>query len=176
MSTTVRVLGLDPGTATTGYGVVETGDSAPTMTECGAIRTPSEDSPARRLDAIYRSVRQLCRTHEPGVLAVEQLFFNRNVKSAMSVAQARGTILLAGQHYRDERDGSVRIESYNPSTVKQALTGHGGADKQAVKTIVQQELNLSGTPEPSDAADALALALCHLFEDRFPSGDETLPG
>lgn len=166
-----RVLGLDPGTATTGYGVVSDG-RPPRMEECGAIRTPSDHGPPRRLDAIYRSVRQLCLTHEPEVLAVEQLFFNRNVKTAMSVAQARGCILLAGQHYREEREGTLRIEEYNPSTVKRAITGHGGADKGAVQKIVREELNLSGTPDPPDAADALALALCHLFQDRFPSGDE----
>jgi len=152
--------------------VIEADADSLRLEECGAIRTPSAESAPRRLDAIYGSVLHLCRSHEPSALAVEELFFNRNVQSAMSVAQARGVILLAGEHYREEQGGTPRIEEYNPSTVKKAITGHGGADKPAVQKIVREELSLSAVPEPSDAADALALALCHFYTDRFPAVDD----
>lgn len=168
------VLGLDPGTATTGYGVIQKDETgSPELVECGAIRTPADETPPQRLDAIYQSVRTLCRTHTPDVLAVEELFFNQNVKTAMTVSQARGVILLAGRHYaEDTEDEAPSITEYNPSTVKKAITGHGSAEKQAVQSIVRQELNLSEAPKPDDAADALALALSHLFLSRFPSEEK----
>lgn len=122
-----------------------------------------------RLDAIHASVQNLANKFSPEVAYVEEIFFNKNVKTAISVGQARGVILLALNDYGDEE---FTLGEYNPSTIKKVLTGRGDADKATVQQIVKQELNLSGVPSPNDAADALAVALTFCFEQRFEENVE----
>jgi len=152
----MRVLGIDPGTATTGYGVVAENDGELKSLAFGVIRTPAECSLPERLQMIYRSISALTCEWKPDGVAVEDLFFSRNVRTAMSVGHARGVILLA------LADAGLRICEYTPLTVKQAVTGYGGADKRQMQEMVRLLLGLSEAPQPDDAADALAVAICHI--------------
>lgn len=155
---------MDPGTATTGYGVVTSRDGAVQYETCGVIETPSDMDHPDRLEAIYDSVQTLTEKFAPDVAMVEEIFFNQNVKTAIAVGEARGVIQLALNNYGDEE---FTLGEYNPSTIKKVLTGRGDADKRTVQQIVKQELNLSGVPSPDDAADGLAIALTFCFERRF---------
>jgi crossover junction endodeoxyribonuclease RuvC len=147
-------LGVDPGTARLGYGVVIGGD-APAALEFGVIETPAGTPMPERLSALYDGLIALIETHAPTVLAVEQLFFARNVTNAMTVGQARGVVLLAAA-----RSG-LPVAEYTPAEVKQAVVGYGKADKGQMQEMVRLILGLDRTPHPDDAADALAVALCH---------------
>lgn len=151
----MRVLGFDPGTATTGYGVVEGGGAAVAAVDYGVISTPPAlgDAPAR-LAALYRHAVRLLADHRPDLVAVEKLFFNRNVRTAMAVSQARGVILLAAA------EAGLPISEYTPAEVKISVSGYGNADKRQVQVMVRALLELRETPRPDDAADALALAIC----------------
>ena len=151
----MRVLGIDPGTAITGYGVVEEvkGDLKPLA--FGVIRTPAGQPLPMRLQLIYRAVRELATEWGPAAAAVEELFFSSNVRTAMSVGQARGVALLA------LADARLVVAEYTPLTVKQAVTGYGNADKAQVQEMVRLLLGLAEVPRPDDAADALAVAICH---------------
>jgi crossover junction endodeoxyribonuclease RuvC len=149
------ILGIDPGTATTGYGVIRFENGTLTCLEHGCIRTDSSLSHPERLLKIYQSLLRLIEEFSPTVLAVEKIFFNVNVKTAMSVGEARGTALLAGAA------ADIPVAEYNPLQVKMALVGYGKADKKQVQYMVQKLLGLGGPPRPSDAADALAVAICH---------------
>lgn len=152
----MRVLGVDPGTAITGYGVVEQvkGDLKPLA--FGVIRTPADQPLPNRLQSIYRAVSTLAQQWEPEAAAVEELFFSKNVRTAMSVGQARGVALLA------LADAGLDVAEYTPLTIKQAVTGYGNADKAQVQEMVRLLLELAEVPRPDDAADALAVAICHL--------------
>lgn len=147
-------LGVDPGTARLGYGVVLAGD-APTTPEFGVIETAASTPMPDRLSALYDGLIALIGKHEPTVLAVEQLFFARNVTNAMTVGQARGVVLLAAA-----RSG-LPVAEYTPAEVKQAVVGYGKADKGQMQEMVRLILGLDRPPRPDDAADALAVALCH---------------
>jgi len=157
----MRVLGIDPGTAITGYGVVEEEAGELKAVAFGAIRTPAKQPLSTRLQAIYRGVRKLVEEWEPSSAAVEELFFSSNVRTAMSVGQARGVTLLA------LTDAGLSIAEYTPLTVKQAVTGYGSADKAQIQEMVRLLLGLAETPKPDDAADALAVAICHLHSARL---------
>jgi crossover junction endodeoxyribonuclease RuvC len=157
----MRVLGIDPGTAITGYGVVEETAGELKMVTFGAIRTPAKQPLSTRLQAIYRGVRNLVKEWEPSSAAVEELFFSSNVRTAMSVGQARGVTLLA------LADAGLPIAEYTPLTVKQAVTGYGSADKAQIQEMVRLLLELAQPPKPDDAADALAVAICHLHSARL---------
>lgn len=159
------VLGLDPGTATTGYGIVQASDNGREMAMggCGAIKTPADMDFPDRLDAIFESIQTLVEEYEPGTVAVEELFFSKNVKTAIDVGHARGVIVLATS--RTE----VPMVEYGPTEIKKTLTGNGNADKKAVQKMVKQELELPEIPSPNDAADALAIAICHVLIDRYES-------
>jgi crossover junction endodeoxyribonuclease RuvC len=157
----MRVLGIDPGIATTGYGVVEEVRGELSLLASGAIRTPADQSLSTRLQMIYQAVRKLAREWRPTVAAVEELFFSRNVRTAMSVGHARGVTLLA------LADAGVDVVEYTPLTVKQAVTGYGSADKGQMQEMVRLLLGLTETPRPDDAADALAIAICHLHSARL---------
>lgn len=147
-------LGIDPGTARLGYGLIR-GNIQPTLIDAGVIETwPDEDMPAR-LVTLYESVRELIGEFEPDMLAVEKLFFARNVTTAISVGQARGVVLLAAAQ------SHVPVSEYSPSEIKHAIAGYGKADKAQMQEMVRIILNLTHTPRPDDAADALAVALCH---------------
>lgn len=128
---------------------------------CGTIRTPSDMSHPRRLQAIYQSVCELIESFEPDAVAVERLFFSKNVKTAFMVGQARGVILLAIE------DSSGTMYEYTPLEVKKSLTGNGNSDKKSVQQAVQKELHLEQCPEPDDAADGLAIAICHDLKTSF---------
>ena len=150
------VLGVDPGTATTGYGVVEETDGQLRAIDYGVVSTPAGEPLPLRLQTIYAELRRLARLYRPSSGSVEKLFFSRNVRTAMGVGQARGVALLA------LADAGLDIREYTPTEVKQAVSGYGRADKLQVQRMVQTLLALDEIPRPDDAADALAVAICHL--------------
>jgi len=151
------ILGLDPGTAITGYGLVRE-DSGGNLTavEYGIIRTPAGIPDADRLVILHKRMNELILLHRPQGSAVEKLFFQKNVRTAITVSQARGVILVA------LAEAGINIGEYTPNEVKQAVTGYGNADKQQVQEMVKVLLNLDKIPKPDDAADALAVAITHL--------------
>ena len=151
----IRVLGIDPGTAIMGFGLVEKNRDKLNMMEYGCWRTSADLSLPERLLSLYDTLCAFLDTHKPDHLAVESLFFNRNTKTALIVGQARGVVLLAGAQK------GPRIAEYTPLQVKQAVVGYGKADKKQVQYMVKAILGLSKTPQPDDAADALAIAICH---------------
>lgn len=155
------VLGIDPGTATTGYGLVRDGVNGPELVAYGVITTPKTLAMGERLREIYIQLRELLREHRPETAAVEKLFFQRNVSTAMTVGQARGVILLA------LTEAGVSIGEYTPNEVKHAVAGYGSADKQQMQQMVRTLLNLREIPRPDDAADALAVAICHLHSYKY---------
>lgn len=154
-------IGIDPGTAITGYGVVQRAANGDLRAlDWGVILTPVEMPGAERLQVIFHSLNDLLTRHQPHTAAVESLFFQRNVRTAMSVGQARGVVLLALQL------AGVPTSDYNPNQVKQAVSGYGGADKGQIQSMVRALLDLPELPKPDDAADALAVAICHLNTQR----------
>jgi crossover junction endodeoxyribonuclease RuvC len=156
------VIGIDPGTATTGYGLVKEDSSGSLVVEqFGAILTPANMPMPKRLTMLYHRLQEIILLHRPQVAAVEKLFFQRNVRTALSVGQARGVILLA------LAEADLPIHEYNPLEVKQAVAGYGGADKNQMQQMVRALLNLEQIPQPDDAADALAVAICHLHSARM---------
>ncbi len=154
------VLGIDPGTASTGYGVVERQGSRLRAIDYGCLSTAKTDSLPVRLLAIRDAISDLIETYQPAYVAVERLFFNKNVQTAFAVGQARGTVLLTAA------DHGVPVLEYTPSEVKIAVTGYGRAGKAQVQRMVQIVLGLSDLPRPDDAADALAIAICHAHVHR----------
>ena len=162
----MRVLGIDPGTAITGYGVVEeVGGDLKTLT-FGVIRTPANEPLPIRLQSIYRAVKNLATEWDLAAAAVEELFFSSNVRTAMSVGHARGVTLLA------LADAGLPVAEYTPLAVKQAVTGYGNADKAQMQEMVRLLLGLAEVPRPDDAADALAVAICHLHSARLAALSE----
>lgn len=157
----MRVLGIDPGTAITGYGVVEEAGGELKALTFGVIRTPAGQPLPLRLQRIYQVVKDLATTWEPSSAAVEELFFSSNVRTAMSVGQARGVVLLA------LADAGLTAVEYTPSATKQAVTGYGKADKAQMQEMTRLLLGLQEAPQPDDAADALAIAICHLHSARL---------
>ncbi len=155
------VVGIDPGTATTGYGLVAETNAGISVVDYGVITTPAGERPEIRLAQLYQKLTELLLLHQPEGGAVEKLFFQRNVSTAIAVGQARGVALLAlAQHH-------IAVGEYTPMEVKQAVTGYGGADKPQVQLMVKALLNLDKVPHPDDAADALAVAICHLHSMRL---------
>lgn len=151
--TTPVILGIDPGTARLGYGVIE-GGIKPALLDAGVIETwPDQDMPGR-LVTLYESLQELIEEFHPDRLAVETLIFARNVTTAISVGQARGVVLLAAAQ------GGVPVYEYSPSEIKHAIAGYGKADKPQMQEMVRLILNLRSVPQPDDAADALAIAIC----------------
>ncbi|MGI9952668.1 crossover junction endodeoxyribonuclease RuvC [Moorellaceae bacterium AZ2] len=164
----MRILGIDPGTAVTGYGLIETGKQGMRLHDYGCLRTPASDPLPVRLASLYEQLVALIREMEPSYMATEELFFNKNTRTALAVGQARGVVLLAAAHAR------LPVVEYTPLQVKQAVTGYGRASKQQVQRMVQAILKLPQVPAPDDAADALAVALCHAayqgFRDKVEGG------
>jgi crossover junction endodeoxyribonuclease RuvC len=157
----VRVLGIDPGTAITGYAIVEELDGRLDLITLGVITTPAKTPLPSRLQEIYRSLDELIKQHEPDRAAVEELFFSRNARTAMSVGHARGVTLLALAH------AELPIAEYTPMQIKQAVTGYGNAGKRQVQEMVRMLLDLSEVPRPDDAADAAAVAICYLHRAKL---------
>jgi crossover junction endodeoxyribonuclease RuvC len=150
----VIVLGIDPGTAATGYGVVERSGSRLRLVDYGCLETIPDRSPAERLLLIHEGIVDLIQTHRPDFVGVERLFFNKNVQTAFAVGQARGVVLLAAAQH------GVGVFEYGPHEVKLAVTGYGRAPKDQVQRMVQAVLGMTTLPRPDDAADALAVAIC----------------
>ena len=148
------VLGIDPGTARTGYGIVERTGSKLRSIDYGCFETPSTWELPQRLLAIGDAVDDLIGTHRPDLVAVERLFFNKNVMTAFAVGQARGAVLLTAARH------GLEVHEYGPHEVKMAVTGYGRAEKAQVQEMVQRVLGLAALPRPDDAADALAVAIC----------------
>lgn len=157
----LRVLGLDPGTAILGYGLVDFDGHDYACVEYGAIRTPAGLPLADRLVTIHRELEELVERTRPGQVAVEELFFSRNAKTALAVGHARGVILLTLAEH------GYAVHEYTPMQIKQALVGYGGADKVQIQSHLQMLLNLASIPKPDDAADALAVAVCHTNSHRL---------
>lgn len=151
------IFGIDPGTATTGWGVVETCGQEVTCLGVGVIVTSAHDEMSKRLTTIYDDLCQLLAQFRPDAVAVEQLFFNTNAKTALSVGQARGVVMVAIEK------AHVPFFSYTPLQIKMAIAGYGRADKKQVQTMVQKLLKLETLPKPDDAADGLAIALTHSY-------------
>ncbi|HMN11496.1 MAG TPA: crossover junction endodeoxyribonuclease RuvC [Bellilinea sp.] len=149
-------VGIDPGTARTGYGFVRETDHGFEVVDYGVITTVSTDSDETRLEQLFDRISSLLDLHQPDSGAVEKLFFSRNITSAIHVSQARGVVLLGLKRH------GVKISEYTPMQVKQAICGYGGAEKRQIQEMVKVILNLESIPKPDDAADALAIALCHL--------------
>ena len=148
------ILGIDPGYAIVGYGVIEYKNGNFRVLDYGAITTPAHTSPESRLETIYNDIGTLIDRHHPDCMAIEELFFNSNQKTAILVAEARGVILLAA--YKK----GITIHEYTPLQVKQAVVGYGRAEKKQVQAMITTILGLSKVPRPDDTADALALAIC----------------
>jgi crossover junction endodeoxyribonuclease RuvC len=155
-------LGIDPGTATTGYGLVRLEpDGAMVAVQYGVILTPKESTASARLVMLYNQLHDIIRTYHPEIAAVEKLFFSRNVTTALAVGQARGVVMLCL-----EQSGIAAFE-YTPNEIKQAVAGYGGAQKKQVQEMVRALLGLDNIPKPDDAADALAIAITHLSTKRY---------
>ncbi len=151
------VLGIDPGTATTGYGLVrQTENGELHAIAYGVITTPPGTPMPSRLDSLYQDLTALIHLHRPDAAAVEELFFQKNVRTAITVAQGRGVVLLACAQ------NQVPVDEYTPLEIKNTVAGYGGADKKQMQQMVRMLLNLEDIPRPDDAADALATAICHI--------------
>ena len=151
----MRILGIDPGYGIIGFGLVQADRNQYSLLRCGAITTPAGMDFSARLEIIYEDMRQLLEVAKPDVVAIEELFFGQNVTTGIGVAQARGVILLA------IRQAGVEIASYKPAQVKQSVVGYGNATKLQVQDMTRRLLHLEKMPKPDDAADAIALAVCH---------------
>ena len=151
----MRILGIDPGIATIGFGVIDTDGSKYNFVNCGIITTPAHTKLSSRLAMIYDDLCELIEAMKPDVVAIEELFFNTNLTTGISVAHGRGVILLACAK------ANINIYEYTPLQVKQAVVGYGRAEKKQVMDMVKRLCNLNSSPKPDDAADAVALALCH---------------
>jgi crossover junction endodeoxyribonuclease RuvC len=165
-------LGIDPGTAIMGYGLVESGvspsgDGRPRgseqlrMVEYGALYTPPNAPLAERLPMLYEGLMELLKEHKPAAVAIEELFFNKNVRTALTVGQARGVAILAAAH------SGATVAEYTPLQVKQAVVGYGRATKEQVQSMIKIILNMDHIPRPDDAADALAIAVCHIHSRAY---------
>lgn len=153
----MRTLGIDPGTAIMGWGIVEITDGRLALIGSGALTTPTGMPQAERLRLLYDGLRDLIARYAPDAAAIEELFFGKNVNTALSVGQARGVALLA------LAQAGLAIHEYKPLAVKQAVAGYGGADKKQMQEMVRLTLGLDAVPRPDDAADALAVAICHAY-------------
>jgi len=159
----ITVLGIDPGTAVTGYGIVrKEGRNPLTLVECGVIRTRPRDALPQRLAEIHDGVLELIRRHQPSVLSIEDIFYARNVRTTVVLGHARGVILLAGAH------AGLEIHEYPPSEIKKAVAGTGAATKLQIQFMVMRLLRLKSVPQPSDAADGVAAALAFALMPDLP--------
>jgi crossover junction endodeoxyribonuclease RuvC len=153
----MRTIGIDPGTAIMGCGIVDEIGGALSLVAYGALTTPSGMPPPERLVLLYDGLQKLLGEHKPEAGAIEELFFGKNVNTAITVGQARGVALLA------LAQAGVLIHEYKPLAVKQAVAGYGGADKKQMQEMVRMTLKLQTVPKPDDAADAVAIAICHAY-------------
>ena len=158
----MRILGIDPGTGILGFGIIDVNPSGNLkLIDGGVIRTPTNQEDSLRLKTIYDELSGIIKQNKPEAMSVEKLFFAQNVTTAMTVAQARGVVLLCGVQ------SGLSIFEYTPLQIKQALTGYGRADKKQMQEMVRVVLKLKDIPKPDDCADALAAAICHSMTARF---------
>lgn len=155
------IMGIDPGIAILGYGVLQFDSNRYKLIDCGAVTTSSELSMPKRLTYIFENLNHLLELYTPDAFAIEELFFNKNIKTALTVGHARGVAILAASNL------NIPIFEYTPLQVKQAIVGYGRADKKQMQQMVKLLLNLKETPKPDDVADALAVAICHGSSSRF---------
>ena len=151
----MRILGIDPGYGITGFGLIEGERGQFRLLRCGAITTPAGMDFSARLEIIYEDMRKLLEMAKPDAVAIEELFFGQNVTTGIGVAQSRGVILLA------IRQAGLEVTAYKPAQIKQALVGYGNATKHQMQDMTKRILHLDAMPKPDDAADAIAIALCH---------------
>ena len=151
----MRILGIDPGYALVGFGLIDYDKGNPKIIDYGVISTPKEESLPNRLYVIYQTLKKIIQTYKPDVVSVEELFYFKNQKTIIPVAEARGVIVLAC------KESGIDVYEYTPLQIKQALTGVGRAEKSQVQFMVKTLLGLDSVPKPDDAADAVAAALCH---------------
>jgi len=156
----MRILGIDPGTGILGFGVIEVVRGKATLVDAGVIRTPAKEDDAIRLQTIFDELTEVIKDTKPAQMSVEKLFFAQNVTTAMTVAQARGVVLLCG------KQAGLEIFEYTPLQIKQALTGYGRAEKKQMQEMVRVVLQLKEVPKPDDCADALAAAITHSMTRR----------
>ncbi|HVV25675.1 MAG TPA: crossover junction endodeoxyribonuclease RuvC [Candidatus Saccharimonadales bacterium] len=157
----MRILGIDPGTGILGFGVIDVVKGQAQLVDAGVIRTPVKEDDAVRLQTIFEEITDVIADTKPAVMSVEKLYFAQNVTTAMTVAQARGVVLLAG------KQAGLEIHEYTPLQIKQALTGYGRAEKKQIQEMVRVILKLKVTPQPDDCADALAAAITHSMTARY---------
>lgn len=164
----MRILGIDPGIATIGFGVLDSDGKSYKLVKCGVITTPAHTRLSLRLEQIYDDMLDVIEMFKPDAVAIEELFFNTNLTTGISVAHGRGVILLAC------RKAGIKVYEYTPLQVKQSVVGYGRAEKKQVMDMVKRICNLSAPPKPDDAADAVALALCHArsFTSLLYKGDQ----
>ncbi|MBE7085079.1 MAG: crossover junction endodeoxyribonuclease RuvC [Clostridiales bacterium] len=156
------ILGIDPGLATLGYGVIEKDDRGNCRAiDCGVVTTPKQESLPVRLAQLEEGLQKILDTYKPDEIAMEELFFSKNITTGIAVAHARGVALLTCVK------ACGKLYEYTPMQIKQAITGYGNADKKQMQTVVASLLKLKSVPKPDDAADALGVALCHAFTNRF---------
>ena len=153
----MKVLGIDPGTGRVGWGIVSHENGTDSLIDCGCFETKANSDLPERLEKIYSFLKSLITEHKPDILSVESLFFATNVKTAFDVGAAKGVILLSGQ------EAKMPIYQYTPLQVKSSLVGYGQADKHQIQFMVTKILHLKEIPKPDDAADAIAIALTHIF-------------
>ena len=156
----MRILGIDPGYGIVGYGIIDTDDGLRAV-DYGVINTPKEEAMPARLAIIFESLKAIIEKYKPDEIAIEELFFNNNAKTAITVGQARGVLVVAAANR------NIPIYEYTPLQIKQALTGYGRADKKQMQNMVKMMLGLNAIPKPDDAADALAAAICHAHSYRM---------
>lgn len=153
----MRIIGIDPGTGILGFGVIDVNRGKTRLVTAGVITTPAHTPLPERLEEIFDGLTDIIRETSPQVMAIEKLFFNQNVTTAMSVSHARGVAMLTG------RQAKLRIEEYTPLQIKQSMTGYGRATKKQIQEMVRMELGLTEVPKPDDCADALAAAIMCAF-------------
>jgi len=157
----MRILGIDPGTIAMGYGVIESRDEEATLIDCGVLNAPSRSPIGERLSYLYNELVEIVSKYQPDVLAIEQPFVAKNAKSALAIGRAQAVAILVAAN----RD--IPVHEYTPTRIKQQVASYGASSKEQVQEMVRLQLGLSQAPQPSDAADALAVALCHLGETHF---------
>lgn len=153
----MRIIGIDPGTGILGFGVIDAEGGRVKLVDAGVVTTPAHTPLPDRLEDIYNSLTEIIRDTKPEAMAIEKLFFAKNVTTAMSVSHARGVAMLTG------KQAGLRIEEYTPLQIKQTMTGYGKADKKQMQEMVRLQLGLKEVPKPDDAADALATAIMCAF-------------
>lgn len=157
----MRIIGIDPGTGILGFGVIDSDGVKQKLVTAGVIRTPAHTPQSERLEEIYTGLSDIIAETKPDRMAIEKLFFNRNITTGISVAEARGIALLTGQQAR------LPIDEYTPLEIKKTLTGYGRAEKKQVQEMVKLQLGLTEVPKPDDCADAIAAAIMCAFSNRY---------